>query len=391
MTVLGIEKLVAEPPHFLAGKRLALLCNQASTDRAFRHSRNLVHQAFPGQLTALFTPQHGFFAEKQDNMIESDHGVDPVCQCPIFSLYGEQRKPTAGMMDEFDVLLIDLVDVGTRVYTFMWTMLYCLQAAAEHGCTVIVLDRPNPIGGLEVEGNILSDDCRSFVGLVPIPMRHGLTMGELGAYFCRHLGLDLDYQVITMDDWHGRMLFPDTGLPWVFPSPNMPCFATAMVYPGQVIWEGTNISEGRGTTMPFELFGAPFVKPEDISSALSTIDLPGCLLRPLVFQPTFHKWQGDDCGGFQLHVTDLHRFRPYRTSLALLRAIATFYPEQFSCKEPPYEYEFNRRPLDLIIGSTAVSQGILAGDDLMAMEAGWAQELAEFHEQRRSSFLYLRD
>ncbi len=391
MTILGIEKLVAGSPSSLVGRRLALLCNQASTDSSFRHSRDLVNQAFPGQLTALFAPQHGFFAEKQDNMIESAHGLDTHCQCPVFSLYGEQRKPTAEMMEGLDVLLIDLIDVGTRVYTFMWTMLYCMEAAAEHGCTVMVLDRPNPLGGLEVEGNMIADDCRSFVGLAPIPMRHGLTMGELGRYFCRVLGLDLDYQVITMDDWHGRDLFPQTGHPWLFPSPNMPSFATSMVYPGQVIWEGTNVSEGRGTTMPFEIFGAPFIQPDEVSSALAGVDLPGCLLRPLVFQPTFHKWAGEDCAGFQIHVTDFEQFRPYRTSLALLRAIASLYPEHFACKQPPYEYEFTRLPLDLIIGSTSVRKSILAGDDLMEIEEGWSGDLHEFGDERKDFFLYLRD
>ncbi|MDH5299639.1 MAG: DUF1343 domain-containing protein, partial [Desulfobulbaceae bacterium] len=259
MITLGIEKLVAAPPARLAGQRLGLLCNQASTDRSFTHSRDLVRRAFGDRLTSIFTPQHGFFCEKQDNMIESGHMTDQITGLPVFSLYGETRHPTREMFDHLDVLLVDLIDVGTRVYTFLYTLAYCLEAAREWGKKVVVLDRPNPIGGQAVEGNLLKEDCRSFVGLYPIPMRHGLTFGELAMLLNDGYSINADLEVIPMEGWQRWMHFRDTGLPFVFPSPNMPTPETALVYPGQVIWEGTNISEGRGTTLPFELCGAPFL------------------------------------------------------------------------------------------------------------------------------------
>ncbi|MCD6390110.1 MAG: DUF1343 domain-containing protein, partial [Desulfobulbaceae bacterium] len=264
---IGIEQLLSDPPRFLMGRRLGLLCNQASTDSSLVNSRDLVNDAFPGQLTCLFSPQHGFFSDKQDNMIESGHQLDQVTGLPVFSLYGDRRKPTAEMFDHLDVLLIDLVDVGTRVYTFIYTMAYCLEAAAEHGKKVVILDRPNPLGGVAVEGNLLHRDVKSFVGLYPVPMRHGLTIGELALYF-NDQGIGADLTVVPMGGWNRSMLFKETGLPWVYPSPNMPSADTAFVYPGQVIWEGTNISEGRGTTLPFELFGAPFVEPDKVAAEL---------------------------------------------------------------------------------------------------------------------------
>lgn len=388
MVKLGIEQLLAEPPAWMKDKRLGLLCNQASTDCTFRHSRDLIHSFFPGNLTCLFTPQHGFFCEKQDNMIESDHAHDSVTGLPVFSLYGETREPSKEMFDHIDILLVDLIDVGTRVYTFMYTLAYCLEGAARWGKKVVVLDRPNPVGGDLIEGNLVEDEYRSFVGLYPIPMRHGLTIGELGHLFNSHFGIGADYDVIRMDGWQRQMYFSDTGLPWIFPSPNMPTESTAIVYPGQVIWEGTNISEGRGTTLPFEIFGAPFIDCEKLAKTIKVNDLAGCILRPLVFQPTSNKWAGLDCHGFQLHVTDIAAFRPYRTSLALLQAIAQLYPDQFELKPPPYEYEYEKEPLDLIIGSQSIRKSVLEGTDVSELEATWQKYLQEFDEIRQSCLLY---
>jgi len=268
MISLGIEELLRTVPAELKDKRLGLLCNQASVDRRCQHSKDLINNAWPGSLTCLFSPQHGFFAEKQDNMKESAHGIDTATGIPVFSLYGEERKPTAAMLDLLDVLLIDLIDVGTRVYTFIHTLSYCLEAAAESSKQVIILDRPNPLGGEHIEGNMLADDCRSFVGLHPLPMRHGLTVGEMALYINSCLDKQADLRIIPMGGWQRSMFFADTGLPWIFPSPNMPSPLTALVYPGQVLWEGTNISEGRGTTLPFELFGAPFFRHNDILTTL---------------------------------------------------------------------------------------------------------------------------
>jgi len=388
MVKLGIEELIAAPPASLKGKRLGLLCNQASTDRFFRHSRDLIAQAFPGQLSCLFTPQHGFFCEKQDNMIESDHGRDPQTGLPVFSLYGETRRPTPEMFAHLDVLLVDLIDVGTRVYTFMSTLAYCLEEAARSGKKVVVLDRPNPVDGIHIEGNLVDEGLRSFVGLYPIPMRHGLTFGELGLLFNSHFGIHADYEVIPMQGWQRQMTFAETGLPWLFPSPNMPAAATAAVYPGQVIWEGTNISEGRGTTLPFELFGAPFLNLSQIDKFLDHSLLSGCFLRPVMFQPTANKWAGDNCQGFQLHVTDHLSFRPYRLSLALLQAFMRLYPTDFAFKAPPYEYEFDKLPLDLILGSKQVREALADGVEIAELEESWQDDLHQFNDARQKYFLY---
>ena len=388
MIQIGLERLLAGDWPVPAGKRLGLLSNQASTDRRLRHGRLLLQEKFGERLTCLFSPQHGFFSEKQDNMVESAHQTDRKTGLPIYSLYGESRRPAAGMFEQLDILLIDIVDVGTRVYTFLYTMAYCLEAAAQYGKKVLVLDRPNPLGGLEVEGNILRPECASFVGLYPLPMRHGLTFGELALYINREFAIGADLEVVPMLGWQRRMFFRDTGFPWVFPSPNMPTPETAMVYPGQVIWEGTNISEGRGTTLPFELVGAPFWQCDKILERLAATPLPGCFFRPLVFEPTSGKWAQTACSGFQLHVTDTTAFKPYRTSLALLQAIVRLYPEEFHYKEPPYEYEHERLPMDLILGDGEVRWLLEDGVPIMKLEESWQKGLDDFKQQRRSSFLY---
>ncbi|MDR3629069.1 MAG: DUF1343 domain-containing protein [Desulfocapsaceae bacterium] len=388
MIKTGLECFLGKIPDSFADRRFGLLSNQASTDARLRHSKDCLQERLGDRLTCLFSPQHGFFSEKQDNMIESGHWSDPATGLPLFSLYGESRRPTFEMFDLLDVLLIDLLDVGTRVYTFLYTMAYCLEAAAAWNKKVVVLDRPNPIGGLRVEGNLLSDDCTSFVGLYPLPMRHGLTFGELALYINTEFHLGADLEVIAMQGWRRSMSFGESGLPWVFPSPNMPTPATALVYPGQVIWEGTNVSEGRGTTLPFELVGAPFWEHEPIVRLLSATPLPGCFFRPLIFEPTSGKWAGASCTGFQVHVTDPDTFLPYRTSLALLQAVLRLYPDQFRYKDPPYEYEFERLPMDLILGSTTVRRQLGEGMPILAMEEEWQQGLAEFAGCRKGYFLY---
>ena len=383
----GLERLAADPPADLVRMRLGLLCNQASVDRRFRHARDLLAPVLPG-LCRLFSPQHGFFSEKQDNMVESDHGVDPVTGWPVYSLYGEVRQPTAAMFDGIDALLVDLVDVGTRVYTFAWTVVLCLRTAAAAGVRVVVLDRPNPLGGLVLEGPCLEPGWESFVGLAPVPMRHGLTLGELALLCNDLLGIGADCRVLAAANWRRSRTFPATGLPWVFPSPNMPTYATARVYPGQVLWEGTNVSEGRGTTLPFELFGAPYLDQDAVLAGLTAEDLAGCVLRPICFEPVASKWRGRLCRGFHIHVTDEERFRPFRLSLALLGRIMRLYPEAFACAEPPYEYEFERLPLDLILGGPQVRRALEAGVGVAELEASWRSELAGFDRRRRPYLLY---
>lgn len=384
----GVEQLVQSPPPFLQGKRLGLLCNPASVGNGFDHSRDLIRHAFKGMLTALFSPQHGFFAEKQDNMIESDHCIDPASGIQVFSLYGKTRIPTEEMMDSIDTLLIDLQDVGTRVYTFIYTMSYCMEAAKTYGKHVVVLDRPNPLGGIGIEGNCLKEGLYSFVGRYPIPMRHGLTIGELALLFNEHFGIGCRLDIIPMSGWKRAMLFSDTGLPWIAPSPNLPTPSSAMVYPGQVIWEGTNISEGRGTTQPFELVGAPFLDPEKVLSAVDKDCIQGAVLRITGFEPTSNKWASMPCRGFQIHVTDPLVFKPYMAGLALLKAILSVHGDGFQYKKPPYEYEYEKLPMDLIIGDTKVRKKIEKMEPLSDIEQSWQANIEDFKKSARRFYQY---
>jgi len=384
----GLEALSKSPPPSLKHRRLGLLCNPASVDRHYVHAREHIQRAFPGQLKALFAPQHGFFAEKQDNMIESADMVDPLSGFPVFSLYGDTRIPTQAMLDPIDVLLVDLQDVGTRVYTFVSTLSYCMEAARQYGKSVVVLDRPNPLGGVHIEGNLLTDACASFVGRYPIPMRHGLTIGELAALFNTQFGIDCDLEIIALQGWQRTMRFDQTGLPWVAPSPNLPTPVSAAVYPGQVIWEGTNISEGRGTTQPFELFGAPFIEPDRLMEEIESANLEGVVLRPVSFEPTSNKWMGQSCNGFQIHVTQPERYSPYALSLNLYQTIYRLYPDHFEYKQPPYEYEFKRLPMDLIIGDRLIRLAIESGTPVSDIRAQWATPLSEFIDMTQNIRIY---
>ena len=384
----GLENLIDKPRQWITDERIGILCNPASVDRHLTHTRRLVDQAFPEQLKALYSPQHGFFAEKQDNMIESGNTVDPVLEIPIFSLYGKTRIPDARMFEPIDVLLVDLQDVGTRVYTFIYTLSYCLEAARDYNIRVVILDRPNPINGITVEGNCLAADCASFVGRYPIPMRHGLTIGEIGTLFNDYFEIGCNLEVVPMREWKRNMLFGDTGLPWVAPSPNLPTPVSTLAYPGQVLWEGTNMSEGRGTTQPFELVGAPFMEVQKILPALKKANLPGVVFRPAVFEPTSNKWQQTACYGFQIHITDQQQYRPYATTLHLLQAVILHHREQFEWKTPPYEYEFERMPIDLIIGDRTIRKRLEELDRIDEIEASWQGELNQFKKIARKFHIY---
>jgi uncharacterized protein YbbC (DUF1343 family) len=389
MTVkTGLENLFEHPKADLRSYRLGLLCNSSSVNRQFIHARMLINKLYPGQLAAIYSPQHGFYAEKQDNMIESSDMLDPYLNIPVFSLYGETRVPTRNMLDAIDILIIDLPDVGTRVYTFSTTVSYCLEAAKKYDKQVLLLDRPNPIGGNLVEGNVLHPDCRSFVGRFPVPMRHGLTMGELALLYNEQFGIDCDLEIIPMKGWKRNMFFKDTGLAWTAPSPNLPTPDSALVYPGQVIWEGTNISEGRGTTQPFELFGAPFINPQKILEFLGNYKIPGVILRETAFEPTANKWKGNICRGFQIHVTDHENYRPYQTSLRLLQAVLLIHKNEFEWKSTPYEYEFKKRPIDLILGDKSICQCLESGMELDELEKGWEENLEKFLAARQNVLLY---
>ncbi len=384
----GLENLINTPHRWIADERIGMLCNPASVDHRLTHCRQLVAQRFPGELKALYSPQHGFFAEKQDNMIESENLIDPVLKVPVYSLYGKTRIPDARMFEPIDVLLVDMQDVGTRVYTFIYTLSYCLEAARDYNIKVIILDRPNPIGGIAVEGGCLAADCTSFVGRYPIPMRHGLTIGEIAMLFNDYFQIGCELEIVPMQGWKRSMLFGDTGLPWVAPSPNLPTPISTLVYPGQVIWEATNVSEGRGTTQPFELVGAPFMDIARILATLEKAKLSGVTFRPAVFEPTSNKWQQTACHGFQLHVTDAQRYRPYATSLHLLQAVILHHRDQFEWKRPPYEYEYEKMPIDLIIGDRNIRRRIEKLDPLDEIEASWQEDLKEFIKVSKEFHLY---
>jgi uncharacterized protein YbbC (DUF1343 family) len=384
----GLENFLREPPAWVAGARLGLLSHAASVGPDLTSTRELVAHGFPGQLTVLFSPQHGLLGEKQDNMIASADFIDPVLQLPVVSLYGPRMTPPPEALETVDAILVDLVDVGTRVYTFAATLAKVMEAAAPLHKKVVVLDRPNPIGGSVVEGNLLQPAWASFVGPYPLPMRHGFSLGELACYYNATQEISCDLEVIPAAGWRRGAFYDGTGLPWVLPSPNLPTLEAAIVYPGQVLLEGTNLSEGRGTTRPFELFGAPFLEPLRLLDLLRASELPGVILRPACFEPTFHKWAGQLCQGFQLHVTDRQTFKPYHTTLALLGAIRRLYPEQFAWRQPPYEYETERLPIDLLTGDDSIRRGLEQGLAAAALEAGWQPDLARFLEVRRKFLMY---
>ncbi|HUU40151.1 MAG TPA: DUF1343 domain-containing protein [Desulfatiglandales bacterium] len=370
------------------GQSLGLLANQASIDHNMQNTKDIIADLLPGQLKIIFGPQHGFRGEDQDNMIETEDYFDPVLRLPVIGLYGNKKGRLSEVIDAIDLLIIDLQDVGTRVYTFISTMLSSLKAAAKAGKRVLILDRPNPVGGVIVEGNILRQEFCSIVGPFPLPMRHGMTMGELANLFNNALKLDCDISIIPLAGWTRDMLWKDTGLSWIMPSPNMPFPETAMVYPGQVIWEGTNISEGRGTCRPFEIFGTPFITPGKVKKVLSSENIQGCYLQEYYFRPTFNKWREELCGGFFIHVFDPALFRPFRTSLFLLKIIIEIHKENFAWRNPPYEYEFQRLPIDLILGDSSIRIDLEAGKDIDEILGDCSEELEEFLELRKPYLLY---
>ncbi|MBM4273868.1 MAG: DUF1343 domain-containing protein [Deltaproteobacteria bacterium] len=384
----GLEVFLRDPPAWANSARLGLLSHPASVDSQYRSARELIFHRFPGQLRLLFSPQHGLLGEKQDNMIPSADFMDPVLKLPVVSLYGPRMMPPPEALQGIDVLLVDLMDVGTRVYTFATTVAWAMEVAARTGTRVAILDRPNPIGGVQVEGNMLKPEWASFVGPYPLPMRHGFTLGELALYYNAAQNLRCELEVIPARGWRRGHYWDAAGLPWVLPSPNLPTLEGAMVYPGQVLLEGTNLSEGRGATRPFELFGAPFLETGKIKAQLEGEDLPGVIFREAFFEPTFHKWAGELCRGFQLHVTDRRTFKPYYTTLALLAAIRRLHPDQFAWRQPPYEYETERLPIDLLTGDAAIREGLDQDVPVQDLEAAWQRELAAFLEARREFLLY---
>jgi uncharacterized protein YbbC (DUF1343 family) len=372
----------------LRGLRVGVVANPASVDASFRHAVDRAASAPGVTLAAVFGPQHGFRADLQDNMIETPHARDARRRVPVYSLYSETREPTADMLAGLDALVIDLQDVGARIYTFVHTMANCLRAAARHGVPAIVCDRPNPIGGVAVEGPTLEAGYESFVGLFPIPMRHGMTIGELARLFNERFGIGAALEVIPLDGWRREMYWDDTGLPWVMPSPNMPTLETAVVYPGGVLFEGTQLSEGRGTTRPFELLGAPWVDAEPFAARLNALGIAGAHFRPVVFEPTFHKHARQPCGGVQIHVTDRRAFRPVLAGVAVMGEFHRAAPDRFAWREPPYEYVHDRMPIDILAGSDRLRLAIEADVPAREIAQQWEDDTRPFEEIRRPYLLY---
>ncbi|MEO0445227.1 MAG: DUF1343 domain-containing protein [Verrucomicrobiota bacterium] len=352
--ILPVDRLGEVWPAQFREKRVGALLHSASTTANFRPTLDVLLEESarqPFTLSALFGPQHGFQTTTQDNMIEWEGAPHAELGIPIFSLYGEHRKPTAEMLASIDVLFVDLVDVGARYYTYIWTLLHCMEACEEAGIPVIVADRPNPINGITIEGEPQRTDHLSFVGLHPIPIRHGTTIGELALLFREERTPNADLTILPLQGWERNQWYDETGLPWTIPSPNMPTLDTAIVYPGMCLLEATNLSEGRGTTRPFELIGAPWInRPSRYAQALRDLALPGVTFRETHFQPTFQKHAGEPCGGVQVHVTDRNSFLPVRTAIDLLRTTQDHFPEHFAWNPPPYEYETEKLPIDILLG-----------------------------------------
>ncbi|MBF0505499.1 MAG: DUF1343 domain-containing protein [Nitrospirae bacterium] len=383
----GLDTFEKRWPKELKGADAGLVVHPASVNRKLEHASDIFVQSRKIRLRALFGPQHGIRGETQDNMIEWEGFRDERSGLPVFSLYGCTRKPVPAMMKGIDIMVIDLQDVGSRYYTFIWTMELCMQACLEAGKPLVVLDRPNPLGGIAMEGPVLDMSYSSFVGQRPLPVRHGMSMGEIASYFKQSFYPGLALYLIPMQGWQRKMWFNETGLPWVLPSPNMPTIDSATAYPGMCLLEGTMISEGRGTTRPFEIFGAPYVQPDRLVKELDTYKLRGVFFRPMYFQPAFQKHAGAVCGGAQLHITGRAQFKPFKTGVAVMKAIHDLYPEDFLWKLPPYEYETEKMPVDILAGSERIRAGIENGESPDLMEEWWGEQCRTFGRNVRREFL----
>jgi len=374
--VLGIEKLL-DDLRPLRGKSVGVIANTTSVDHQFRHIVDLLNAEEGIKLAAIFGPEHGFRGDQDTTVGDS---TDPYTQVPIYSLYGETQKPTNKMLEGIDVLLFDMQDVGVRFYTYISTMAYSMQAAAELGIEFVVLDRTNPINGIVVDGPVLETGFESFVGVYPLPIRHGMTVGEVARYFNEEFDIGVDLRVVTMEGWDRTAWYDETGLQnWVLPSPNLPTLETAIVYPGMCLFEGTNVSEGRGTTRPFEMMGAPFIDGVELADALSQRGLPGVIFRPVSFIPFYRKYVKELVHGVQLHVVDRAVFQPVRTGLEILVAIQKMYPN---------DLEFRDDAFDRLAGNSWIRESIRQGRSAESMESQWQSELEKFKAVREKYLLY---
>lgn len=385
----GLDQLFRHYPKLLQGKKIAVLAHPASIDKTYRGILQALQKEGDCQVVALLGPEHGFGGEAQD--MEAVSSQATYQGIPIHSLYGnthESLKPKQEWLQNVEVLLCDLQDVGARYYTFSYTLAFCMEVAAKTGTHVVVLDRPNPINGYQVEGNLVAEKFRSFVGEYPIANRHGMTMGELAQMFQGEFGLNCKLTIVPMKAWHRRRYFEELDLPWVLPSPNMPTVETAIVYPGMCLLEGTELSEGRGTTKPFEIFGAPFIDPDKLVKRLQEFRLPGVRFRPLYFKPCFQKHAGQVCGGAQIHVMKRKVFKPLLTGVAVLKAICELYPKDFQYRHRPYEFVADIPAIDLLAGNDQLRGQLSQGLSLKKIEGSWEEERQEFLEMRKKYLLY---
>jgi uncharacterized protein YbbC (DUF1343 family) len=390
MIQTGLDRFTLSEYKKFQGQKLGVLCNQASVTRKLRHISDCVlDKSLKLDVRRFFGPQHGIRGEKQDNMVESSDFVDPRSSLPIVSLYSSIREPSPAHIADLDTLLVDLQDIGCRVYTFVSTVANCMRAAKNAGKKIVVLDRPNPIGGVRVEGNVLEPSFSSFVGQYPIAMRHGMTLGELALLINDAFAVGCDLEVIHIKGLRRRENEADRwGRAWVSPSPNIPSHESARVFPATVLFEGTEISEGRGTTRPFEWIGAPFIDPDLLANHMNKMKLPGVFFRPIFFQPTYQKCRDQVCGGGQLHVTDASKFQAVRTGIWLIYGIRQLFGEKLRWKNPPYEYEYDRMPVDLIMGTDKLRKAVDDQKGLREFEQWTAETLAQFKKLRRQYLLY---
>jgi uncharacterized protein YbbC (DUF1343 family) len=389
MVITGLESILNEFPAKLKGKRIGILCHAASITKDFDHISDIFYQMKNCKLTALFGPQHGLHGQTQDNMIEWQSQKHPVYNIPLYSLYGNHRKPTTEMLNGIDVLLIDLQDVVARLYTYIWTVKLCMEACTEAAISVWILDRPNPIGRLPFDGPVLKKEYYTFVGGASIPLCHRMTIGEMALWIKEKYYRDCDLNVVRMKNWSRSLLFSGTGLPWVLPSPNIPTVQTALVYPGTVLIEALNLSEGRGTTIPFELFGAPFIDPEKLKKNLGNRQIEGCVFRTHDFIPTFHKFSGELCYGLQIHITDIDRFKPVGTALEIFDAIIeTSLPDALKFRMPPYEYEHKLMPFDILSGDSGMRECLISRKNIRVEKERWGYEIEEFRKEFQQLAIY---
>jgi len=387
MVTAGIERLSS----YLAkikGARVGAVVNQTSVDRNFCHLLEILASSDTVHLIKAFSVQHGLFSELQDNMVESEDYFDKRFSLPVFSLYGKRLEPTDELLSDIDVLFYDIQDVGARYYTFIWSLAGCMKVSSRTGTKVVVLDRPNPIGGEKTEGGLVSEELISFVGMYPVPIRYALTVGELAMYLNSRFGIGCELEIIPLTEWRRWMYYDDTGIAWVLPSPNMPSLSTAIVYPGACLLEGTNISEGRGTTLPFELFGAPYIEPRLLIERVKKEKLCGFAMREHRFRPTFGKYKDELCFGAQLYVTDRGSFEPVLTYIAIIKAARHLFGDSFAYRNPPYEYDYTHLPFDILSGDEKVREMIDADAPIGDFRAVFQRQILPFQKEVKEFLLY---